>query len=151
MLDDEHRTHPSAIDGGRAFEGHPDALAFVVGDHGAASAVIVIVQEVIRDVERLGQSPCHELIASIAGDDHGPSGVVIPHSERKRVRVPLERSPTVDGGPVSAVLLIEHTAGAGHVQRIEPGPSLMKTLLPFIPAGARSAPDARAVPGLPPP
>ncbi len=40
---------------------------------------------------------------------------------------------------MSAVLLIEHAAGAGHVQRIEPGPSLMKTLLPSFPL----APDRR--------
>ena len=39
----------------------------------------------------------------------------------------------------SAVLLVEHAAGAGQVQRIEPGPSLMKTLLPSFPL----APDRR--------
>ncbi len=66
-------------------------------------------------------------------DDHGRGSAVIPNDERKRVRVPLERSPTVDGRRVSAVLLIEHAAGAGQVQRIEPGPSLMKTLLPSFP------------------
>jgi hypothetical protein len=78
-------------------------------------------------------------------------GEVIPHDARNRVRVQLEHG-TAAGNmagnmaqnmerarSVAAVLLVDHATGGGHVQRIEPGPSLMKTLLPSFPL----APDPR--------
>jgi hypothetical protein len=74
----------------------------------------------------------------IRGDDQSGS-VAIPHDERKRVRMPLGRSHVRAAGRVSGVLLIEHAAGAGYVQRIESGPSLLKSLLPSFPL----APDRR--------
>ena len=37
------------------------------------------------------------------------------------------------------MILVEHATGSGHLQRIEPGPSLMKALLPSFPL----APDRR--------
>jgi hypothetical protein len=78
----------------------------------------------------------------LIGDDQsgrGHAGLVIPDDERRRVRVPLERSYVLAGGRVSGVLLIEHGPGAGHVERMAPGPSLFKTLLPSFPL----APDRR--------
>ncbi len=67
------------------------------------------------------------------------SGPVIPNDARNRVRVPLEHVDVQSAGTVSAVLLVEHAAGAGHLQRIEPGPALLKTLVPSFPL----APDRR--------
>jgi hypothetical protein len=72
----------------------------------------------------------------IAGGDRG---LAIPYDERMRVRLPLERATARDAGHVTAVLLVEHSTGAGRVQRIEPGPSLLKSLLPSFPL----APDRR--------
>jgi hypothetical protein len=74
-------------------------------------------------------------------------GEVIPRDARNRVRVQLEHGTAPANmaanmeraGNVAAVLLVEHANGAGRVQRIEPGPSLMKTLLPSFPL----APDPR--------
>ena len=71
-----------------------------------------------------------------AGDD---GRIVIANDARERVRVPLAHSPVVAAGRVSGLLLIEHAVGPGHVQRIEPGPALLKTLLPSFPL----APDRR--------
>ena len=42
-------------------------------------------------------------------------------------------------GRVAAVLLVEHAPGAGRLQRVETGPSLLTTLLPSFPL----APDRR--------
>jgi hypothetical protein len=72
----------------------------------------------------------------IAGGDRG---LAIPDDERLRVRLPLERATARDAGHVTAVLLVEHSTGAGRVQRIDPGPSLLKSVLPSFPL----APDRR--------
>lgn len=78
----------------------------------------------------------------IGADDDGAAGdgrVAIVDDARNRVRVPLPHSPAVDAGRVSGVLIIEHAVGPAHVERIEPGPQLLKTLLPSFPL----APDRR--------
>ncbi|HEX4983477.1 MAG TPA: hypothetical protein VFV63_17355 [Ilumatobacteraceae bacterium] len=72
----------------------------------------------------------------IAGD-HG--GLALPNDERMRVRLPLGRSSAPGAGRVTAVLLVEHSTGAGYVQRITAGPDLFKMLLPSFPL----APDRR--------
>jgi hypothetical protein len=63
----------------------------------------------------------------------GRSGRAIPNDARNRVQVPLEQLGVPGEGHVAAVVLIEHATGAGHLQRIEAGPSLLQTLLPSFP------------------
>jgi hypothetical protein len=60
------------------------------------------------------------------------SGRAIPNDARNRVQVPLELDQR-NGGHIAAVVLIEHATGSGHLQQIEPGPSLLKSLLPSFP------------------
>ena len=52
---------------------------------------------------------------------------------RNRLQLPLEHDEAPGAGRVAAVVLVEHAAGAGHLERIEPGPSLLKSLLPSFP------------------
>jgi hypothetical protein len=69
----------------------------------------------------------------------GDGGLAIPNDARNRVRVPLEHITAGDAGRVGAVILVEHATGAGHLERIEAGPPLLKRLLPSFPL----APDRR--------
>jgi hypothetical protein len=72
----------------------------------------------------------------VAGDDHGDASrpwIAIPNDARNRLQLPLEHDDVPDAGRVVAVVLVEHAAGAGHLERIEPGPSLLKSLLPSFP------------------
>ncbi|HWM18854.1 MAG TPA: hypothetical protein VNO51_04150 [Ilumatobacteraceae bacterium] len=72
------------------------------------------------------------LPGDLVGEDHSASEV-IPQDARNRVRVPLERSLLEDPGHAAVLLLVAHAPAAGYVQRIEPGPSLLKTVLPSFP------------------
>jgi hypothetical protein len=74
---------------------------------------------------------------NVPGDLIG--GRVIPHDPRNRVRVQLDHENMPAAGSVAAVLLVDHAPGAGHLQRVETGPSLLKTVLPSFPL----APDPR--------
>ena len=80
--------------------------------------------------------------SDLLGDDQitaEAAGSSIPNDARNRVQVPLERRPPwmADGSlPCSSS---STPTGSGHLQRIEPGPSLMKSLLPSFPL----APDRR--------
>ena len=72
----------------------------------------------------------------VSGDDHSDTthpGIAIPNDARNRLQLPLEHDDVPGAGRVAAVVLVEHAAGAGHLERIEPGPSLLKSLLPSFP------------------
>jgi hypothetical protein len=72
----------------------------------------------------------------VSGDDHSDPthlGIAIPNDARDRLQLPLEHDDVPGTGRVAAVVLVEHSAGAGHLERVESGPSLLKTLLRSFP------------------
>jgi hypothetical protein len=72
----------------------------------------------------------------VSGDDHSDAthpGIAIPNDARNRLQLPLEHDDMPGAGRVVAVVLVGHAAGAGHLERIEPGPSLLKSLLSSFP------------------
>jgi hypothetical protein len=72
----------------------------------------------------------------VSGVEHSAAthlGIAIPNDARNRLQLPLEHDGVPGAGRVAAVVIVEHAAGAGYLERIEAGPLLLKTLLPSFP------------------
>ncbi len=74
-----------------------------------------------------------DLVSGSGPGDSTHPWIAIPNDARNRLQLPLEHAEAPGAGGVAAVVLVEHAAGAGHLEPIEPSPSFLKSMLPSFP------------------